>query len=65
MTLEDGTFMYCLWIAKDTIDIDKKYGTLTLATSDEGGAKNESLGEVRNISMVAFYSIFLSLHSGK
>ena len=47
VTLEDGTFMYCLWIAKDTIDIDKKYGTLTLATSDEGGgAKNESLGEV-------------------
>ena len=47
ITLEDGSFMYCLWIAKDLEDQDlgSRFGTLTLA-SKNSSTLDKSLGEV-------------------
>ena len=45
--MEDGSFMYCLWIAKDLEDQDlgSRFGTLTLASKDSS-TLDKSLGEV-------------------
>ena len=46
--MEDGSYMYCLWIAKDLEDADigKKFGSLTVASKDNV-TLDTSLGEVR------------------
>ena len=48
ITLEDGSFMYCLWIAKDLEeqDLGSRFGTLTLASKDSSSTLDKSLGEV-------------------
>ena len=46
--MEDGSFMYCLWIAKDLEeqDLGSRFGTLTLASKDSSSTLDKSLGEV-------------------
>ena len=48
VSLEDGSYMYCLWIAKDLEDgdIGKRFGSLTVASKDNV-TLDTSLGEVR------------------
>ena len=47
ISLEDDSFMYCLWIAKDPEEgATGRLGTLTLATTQGGDTIDESLGEV-------------------
>ena len=48
VSLEDKSYMYCLWIAKDSEDCTaaSRLGTLTLATSN-AETIDDSLGEVR------------------
>ena len=48
VSLEDKSYMYCLWIAKDSEDCTaaSRLGTLTLANSN-AETIDDSLGEVR------------------
>ena len=53
VSLEDKSYMYCLWIAKDSEDCTaaSRLGTLTLATSN-AETIDDSLGEVRLIIII-------------
>ena len=59
VSLEDGSYMYCLWIAKDLEDADqgKKFGSLTMASKDNV-TLDTSLGEV-NMYYIFFENILL------
>ncbi len=49
MSLDDKSYMYCLWVAKDPVDFSgaalQRFGTLTLANS-QSETVDDSLGEV-------------------
>ena len=53
VSLEDKSYMYCLWIAKDSEDCTaaSRLGTLTLATSN-AETIDDSLGEVRLVIII-------------
>ena len=55
VSLEDKSYMYCLWIAKDSEDCTaaSRLGTLTLANSN-AETIDDSLGEVR-IQIIIHY----------